>query len=951
MTKPVPPSAPALPRAPFAVLLAGVVVYAFAHALGDVAEGWRAWISPTLYLAIAALIAVRALRRDTDRLAWLLIAGGVASYGTGSVIYAATRPGMLDATVPAHVGWFGFYAFAYVAVFLLLRERMPSLASTLALDGLTGALTIAAFAAVFVVEPVQGQNDIGDADAMYGLGYAGADVLLLALVLWAAWLAGRAGARMWLTLAAGVGMVLASDLILDLQTVLGGFEPASVARALYPLGFMVIAAAAWQPAVAGRRPRIDSLAVVAIPGTCIAVAITILTLNRAAEVSAPAYGLAIMVLVVAFVRAAATYRQLRKLKEGQRFLRGFEDATIGMALTTYDARWLKVNDALCRMLGRTEEELLGRHIAHVIHPDDHESLSRSLDDVEGRMLHSDGSTVEIRCSTVYVDDDGDRPYVFAQIQDVTDRNLATRRSDVLAELGRMAIDSTDSATLLSRAMPLVADAVDAHAAMVVTSDQPVAPQSISVPLRRRDQVLVAERSGPGHADDERFLQAVADVLTGALDRADGEAETRRRAAHDSLTGLANRMFLTQSLEDEMRAGDGLSVLLLDVDRFKLVNDTLGHNAGDELLREVASRLRAVTRHGDLVARLGGDEFVVAGRTLGGTEGATGLARRIVAAFERPFVLAGRELVLGTSIGVAFATEPGDTADTLLRDADVAMYRAKESGGGRYVVFDAALRAKVVERMTLEVALRGAIERDELLVHYQPIIDLAHERIMGFEALVRWQHPELGLVMPDDFIGIAEETGLIREIGAWVLDEACRQVATWNRDRAVPLHVGVNLSAVQLEPELVDLVQAAVTRHGVAPRALILEITESLLVEERGERVIGALRDLGAQIALDDFGTGYSSLGYLSEYALDVVKLDRSLIASIGDSIRAQGMVRGIIEMADALCLAVLAEGIEDERQAAAARAAGCDFGQGWHYAKALPADEAYALLAAPTPVG
>jgi diguanylate cyclase (GGDEF)-like protein/PAS domain S-box-containing protein len=939
------PSAASLPRKPLAVLLAGVVLYAISHALGDAAAGWRPWVSPALYLGIAALIAGQARRRATDRVAWFLVAAGVASYATGSAIYALTRPGLLDASAAAHAGWFGFYAFAYVAVFLLLRSRMPSLAPTLALDGLAGALAIAAVAAVFIVEPLRGVNGINDLDAIAGLGYAGADILLLALVLWAAWLAGRSGARMWLTLASGVGMVLASDLILDLQTVFGGFQPASMARALYPLGFLVIAAAACQPAVTGRRPRIDSLAMIVIPGICVAIALAILGFDRFAGITIVAYGLVLLVLAVAFIRAVVTYRQLRRLKEGQRFLRGFEDATIGMALVTYDARWLKVNDALCQMLGRTVDELVGRHIARVIHPGDHAALSRSLDDAEGRMLHADGSTVEIRCSTVFVDDDGDHPYVFAQIQDVTERNRAERHSAVLAELGRMAIDSTESAALLARAMPLIAGAVDADAAMVVTSDQPTAPLALSVPLRRRDQVLVAERHTPADPVDERFLQAVADVLTGALDRADTEAETRRRALHDVLTGLANRAQLTQFLGEELRAGDGLTVLLLDVDRFKLVNDTLGHTAGDELLREVALRLLAVTRAGDLVARLGGDEFVVAGRALGGDEGATGLAGRIVEAFRQPFLIADRELVLGTSVGVATAGPDAATADALLRDADVAMYRAKESGGGQYVVFDADLRAKVVQRMTLEVAMRGAVERGELLLHYQPIVALEGERIVGFEALVRWQHPELGLVEPDDFIGIAEETGLIRPIGAWVLEEAARQLGEWNRGRAVPLQMGVNLSAVQLEPELVTLVKRATERHRLAPGTLVLEITESLLLHTRANDVIAALRGHGAQIVLDDFGTGYSSLGYLTEYSLDAVKLDRSLIAGLGESIRAQGLVRGIIEMADALGLTVLAEGLESERQVVAARAAGCDLGQGWYFAPALPAAEAVARLA------
>jgi diguanylate cyclase (GGDEF)-like protein/PAS domain S-box-containing protein len=947
------------PRIPFTLLAAGIVLYAIANLIGDAGDGWREWLAPTLYAAAGALMLAGAIRRTGDRAAFALLAIATLVYAVGSVAFALD--GRISETyIPplAHAGWLIFYVFAYGAVFLLLRARMRTLATTLALDGLAGALTLAAVVAVFVLDRVSGSNGIADSDTVVGLTYAGADILLLSMVVWAAWLTGRTRSPMWRALALGAGLLTAGDLVLDVQAVVSGLEAATIYRVFYPLAFAVLAIAAWHAPATSKRPRIDSLAVLAIPAVCVAIALVILAVDRASPVPAFAYWLAMATLTVAFARAALTYRELRRLKEGQRFLRGFEDAAIGMALSTPDGRWLRVNEAFCRTLGRTPDELVDRPVYEVVHPDEHADHAATrtrfqreqTPEFERRMLHSDGSVVEMLCSTVFVDSDGDVPYVSTQFQDVTARNRAERQNLTLAELGRLAIDSPDSGTLLSRAMPLVATSLDAHVAMVVTADQPVAPLALSVPLRRRDQVLVVERDTPATASDERFLQAVADVLTGALDRADQDSETRRRALHDPLTGLANRTYLTQRVEAELHTGDDLALLLLDVDRFKLVNDTLGHTAGDELLREVARRLDAVTRHADMVVRLGGDEFVVASVGLGGVDGAVALAERIVDAFAHPFAVAGRDLVLGTSVGVALADEHADSAEALLRNADVAMYRAKESGGGRHVVFDAALRAKVVERMTLEVALRGATARGELRLHYQPLIALQGEHLHGFEALVRWQHPELGLVPPDAFIPIAEDTGLIREIGAWVLDEACRQLAVWKRGRSVPLKMGVNLSAVQLEPELVDHVAATIARHGLDPADIVVEITESLLVEGAALEVIGALRDLGVAIVLDDFGTGYSSLGYISEHALDGVKLDRSLIADIGHSVRAQGLVRGIIEMAEALGLTVCAEGLEDEQQVVAARAAGCTLGQGWHYAKALPAAEAEALIA-PTPVG
>jgi diguanylate cyclase (GGDEF)-like protein len=496
---------------------------------------------------------------------------------------------------------------------------------------------------------------------------------------------------------------------------------------------------------------------------------------------------------------------------------------------------------------------------------------------------------------------------------------------------------------------------------VLPADQVPGCATLHVPLRRRErsapQVLVASnpiRSRGGEEHDAQFLQAVADVLAGALDRADAETETRRRALHDPLTGLANRTFLTAHVEQQLAAasrGDGtLSLLLLDVDRFKMVNDTFGHTVGDELLIEVARRLRDVTRRADLVARLGGDEFVVACRHAGPDETAA-LAERIVVAFEEPFLVRGRELVLGASVGVATAAEGETAAETLLGNADVAMYRAKDQGGDRYVVFDDALRAGVVQRLTLEVALRHALDRGELEVHYQPVITLSDGRLHGFEALLRWNHPEHGDVSPADFIPIAEDTGLIAPIGSWVIDEAFRQLSVWNAQRpGSPLRVGVNMSAAQLTPDLVAEVRMALQRHGVAPQWVVLEITESLLIEGEGANdVLARLRALGVDIALDDFGTGYSSLGYISEYAIDVVKLDRSLIARLGTSTRARGLVRGVVEMAQALGMHVLAEGLENQAQAEAARELGCALGQGWLYSKALPAEEATLVAAESVP--
>jgi predicted signal transduction protein with EAL and GGDEF domain len=366
---------------------------------------------------------------------------------------------------------------------------------------------------------------------------------------------------------------------------------------------------------------------------------------------------------------------------------------------------------------------------------------------------------------------------------------------------------------------------------------------------------------------------------------------------------------------------------------------------------VADRLRSTIRRGDLAARLGGDEFVVVcGHASGAPHEVAALSRRLLDAVAAPYVVDGRELHISASAGLVFVDGPLATAESLLRDADVAMYRAKEHGGARYEVFDAGLRAAVVHRLTVESELRRALERDELALHVQPVVDLHRHEIAGFEALVRWQHPERGLVGPAEFVGIAEETGLIVPMGAWVLAEALRWLARLQEAAGRPLRMSVNLSARQLAPELVGDVQAALQDAGVAPRQLTLEVTETLLVDGPGAvAVLEAMRDLGVAIAIDDFGTGWSSLGALRRHPVDVLKLDRSLVAPAAGSESAAALARAVVEMAQALGLDVIAEGIEDDEQLAAMRALGCPHGQGFVFARPMPLADALELVTPTAP--
>ncbi|GAA0799059.1 putative bifunctional diguanylate cyclase/phosphodiesterase [Spirilliplanes yamanashiensis] len=429
-------------------------------------------------------------------------------------------------------------------------------------------------------------------------------------------------------------------------------------------------------------------------------------------------------------------------------------------------------------------------------------------------------------------------------------------------------------------------------------------------------------------------------------RARAEATARHQATHDALTDLPNRELLAATVREwGARAnadGQEISLLFLDIDRFKLVNDHWGHRVGDELLCAVAGRLASLVRDEDLVCRVGGDEFVIAMATTAHRELAESLAGRLVRDFERPFRLSVGDVVVTPSIGVARAAADAGEALELIRDADTAMYEAKDSGRNRYALFDSSLREKVQARMGLEQALRGAAERGELSVHYQPIVDAATDELTGFEALMRWQHPELGTVSPLRFIPVAEDTGLIVAHGAWLLEEAAAQLVRWRAARP-GLHVSVNLAVRQLrEPGLADTVRDVLARTGLPAEALWLEITESGFMEDLDAclRTLGELRALGVTLCIDDFGTGYSSLSYLGRLPVGVVKVDRAFIRDVGAGGPGEPIVRAVVAMSHALGHQVVAEGVETEVQRDWLRALGCDLIQGYLYGPPRPAEVA-----------
>ena len=477
--------------------------------------------------------------------------------------------------------------------------------------------------------------------------------------------------------------------------------------------------------------------------------------------------------------------------------------------------------------------------------------------------------------------------------------------------------------------------------------------------------MIGRADEPFDLEERSMLRAMARSITlgaqvlaavgserrarGALDSALDAAV--HQATHDDLTGLPNRALVIEELGRRLRsAGPGVAVLFIDVDRFKQVNDAHGHEAGDLYLSEVAARLQGSVREGDLVGRLAGDEFIVVSDRVGPGE-AERLAERLFAALARPLDLEGRSLVPSASVGIAVWPSPDAGAgsggpppdpEVLVGDADLAMYRAKEQGRGRAARFEPSLRELARRRVAVEVELSRALAEDELEVWFQPVVRLDDRTVVGLEALVRWRHPVRGLLSPDEFVGVAEETGQVVAIDDHVLRRACRQVAAWNEHRAgEPLQLSTNVSARSFsDPTLPDRVAEALGRSGLPASDLFLEITESVMMEEAAAdaTTMERLVDLGVRLAVDDFGTGYSSLRYLQRFPVGVLKVDRSFTWGLGVDRGNEAIVGAVVGLARSLGLASTAEGVESEEQVLHLRALGCEYGQGYLFGR--PADAA-----------
>ena len=474
-------------------------------------------------------------------------------------------------------------------------------------------------------------------------------------------------------------------------------------------------------------------------------------------------------------------------------------------------------------------------------------------------------------------------------------------------------------------------------------------------FRRSDgsYAFVVDRGYVVYDSDNRPIRMIGSMMD-VTERKSLEDQLTHQALHDPLTKIANRTLfrdrVDHAIQKRVRNHVSIAVLFLDLDNFKSVNDSLGHAAGDKLLVAVADRLQDCLRNSDTAARLGGDEFAVLVESVTHADEAVNIADRILSVFEQAFVIDGNEVYVSTSIGIASGTGDISGSEELLRNADLAMYLAKNNGKGKFVVFEPQMHEALMERIELEVDLRRGIDEKEFTLHYQPIFDLHSKKILGLEALVRWQHPRFGLLSPMKFIPLAEETNLIVPLGEWILREACRQVQHWREihEDLRDVSVTVNISIRQfMKKELVNIVSTALKSSGLPPQSLILEITESFMLQDTEATILKLhdLKKLGVRLAIDDFGTGYSSLSYLQRFPIDILKIDKSFVDKLGQGSEGNAVARAIIMMGDSLNLRTIAEGIEHPDQIRELQDLGCGAGQGFHFSRPIAPDAMSAFLA------
>jgi diguanylate cyclase (GGDEF)-like protein/PAS domain S-box-containing protein len=649
-----------------------------------------------------------------------------------------------------------------------------------------------------------------------------------------------------------------------------------------------------------------------------------------------------------------------------------------VAVLDRDGRVVSASPAIERRFGRPVTQLLGTVPLDLVHPDDHDravALAAAISDHPGstehtelRVNHGDGTWRTVAMTVTNVVDDPAVEGFVVTVRDITER----RRIDAaLAESQarfRAVFDHAPIGIALTTPEGRVVRANRALAQMLGSSEDALEGASMVAlthqddrdgfaeqmrrvaagyaAVERREQrcvhadgrpVSVSVSSSPVRGDDGATISIVVQVEDTSTHQ-EHDRLLAHQAAHDPLTGLPNRLLFVERLRHALaqhQGRDGVAVLFIGLDHFKVVNDSLGHPAGDRLLVTIADRLRAATRPTDIVARFEGDEFTVLCTGVADEQSARAVTDRLVEAIAKAVVLAQGEVFVTASVGIAIAEGEMDTPETLLRNADAAMHNAKDRGRSRTELYASGAHDRAVQHLRTGNELHRALERDELRLHYQPVVRLEDGRVTGFEALVRWQHPERGLVGPGEFIPLAEDTGLVVPIGSWVLHEACRELVRWHA-RGARLSVSVNLSPRQLaEATLPDEVSRILRDTGVQPDAVWLELTESTLMHDAEATIhsLGALRALGVHLAVDDFGTGYSSMAYLKRFPVDSLKIDRAFVDGLGRDGEDSAICTAVVSLAHALGLRAVGEGVETTDQLTALRSLGCDFGQGFLFGR------------------
>jgi diguanylate cyclase (GGDEF)-like protein/PAS domain S-box-containing protein len=854
------------------------------------------------YAAFSAAVASMECARwyaGRTRGGWILIGMGALSWGIGQA--ADTFMSSPDFPSPATLGYLGMIVFTSIGL-LVLPSAQQALANRIrsVLDGLMVATSLILIAWIFVISPMLAAGDHTPLALYAGLAYPLGDVVIITIVLYMLAQQRRHG-RVFgalMLIAGGMAAFAVADVCYAYANLVGSYRAGQISDIGWFAGFGLILLAAMRPLppVRTEPEQAESNQPVGILLPYIAVLAALFTTVFWYTKTGHSN------LFVAYTRSLLILliigRQLLTLWENRNLTKNLED----------------------RVADRTAELFASEQRFHAL-------VQHSSDVV---------TVVSPEADVLYQSESVQRVFGYPA------RMFGGRRLTKLLD--------PESSMRLAQALRQVAG-------------RPYATTVLELPVRHRDG-----RSRHAEVTITNLLSdpSVAGLVLNTRDiseRKDLQDQLVHEAYHDALTQLANRAMFRDRVAEALRTRgdeDDVTVLFLDLDGFKEVNDSLGHLAGDQLLVQVADRLRASVREDDVVARFGGDEFAVLVRSLLTADDAEQVARRIVEVLEQPFGSDTRDIHVQASIGLAAASALGDSdgdgAEQLMRNADLAMYKAKSAGGGCYAAYHPDMLAGLVERLQLEADLRVALERGQLQLHYQPTVDLVSSEVIGFEALARWQHPSRGLIPPAEFIPIAEATGLIVPLGRWVLEEACRQAVEWTRQsNGRPVKMAVNVSVRQFDrADLVDVVAGILAETGMPADQLCLEMTESVLMTDTDDNLeqLVRLKALGVTLAIDDFGTGYSSLAYLRRFPVDTLKIDRSFVERLGALTDDTALADTIVQLGKSLGMATVAEGIEEFGQLAALREMGCHFAQGYYFSRPVPASEAGALFlgtSTPTP--